>query len=286
MVGIFLLNSKTLEPPLDTAPLVAYWLANGPILQQLLSDWIGLLDQIELWVSVDHRDVIAALLDQIPLDLRVTLVSYDPALGFPAAKIAERAITLPAGEVVLTTDLELTIPGSFDGQNQANSLSIGRAGMWFASPQELRQQLSGFEAVVTWDVWVESFTVSGVYPVDLVVPLWSPEGGNVALFKANRRLLAIGRNSADALERSYIEEFTVIQPVYIDPEAEIYTSVIGPYAAVGPGARVENSVLRHTVIDRGAEVEAALLEMSYIGSGQKVTGQFKQQQTPAEGQQL
>ena len=89
---------------------------------------------------------------------------------------------------------------------------------------------------------------------------------------ANRRLLGIGYSSKNALERSYTEEFGVIPPVYLHEEAEIYSSMIGPYVSVGAGALVENCVLENCIIGDGAKISNLNLRDSIIGRGVEMVG--------------
>lgn len=89
---------------------------------------------------------------------------------------------------------------------------------------------------------------------------------------ANKRLLGTGYGTDEALERSYIEEFAVIPPVYLHPGAEVIASVIGPYASIGAGAVVKSAVVRDCIIEAGATVENCILETSFIGRDGQVSG--------------
>ncbi|HXG38076.1 MAG TPA: nucleotidyl transferase, partial [Bacteroidota bacterium] len=51
--------------------------------------------------------------------------------------------------------------------------------------------------------------------------------------------------------------------------------VIGPYATIAEGARVENSVIKNSIISEGATVSDALLEDSIVGSNAIVRGSYK-----------
>jgi hypothetical protein len=55
------------------------------------------------------------------------------------------------------------------------------------------------------------------------------------LLFANARLLGLGYGSEDAVERSYVEDFTVIPPVFLHETAEIENSVVGPSPTWKPG---------------------------------------------------
>lgn len=101
---------------------------------------------------------------------------------------------------------------------------------------------------------------------------WSDTGRPQTMLATNDRMLAIGYHSADAIERSYAEEFLVIPPVYLHPEAIVHNAVIGPYATIGAGARVNDAIVRHCIIDAGAEIQQCILEKALVGENARVTG--------------
>jgi len=70
-------------------------------------------------------------------------------------------------------------------------------------------------------------------------------------------------------------DIVVQAPAYISPEAVVSNSVIGPYATVAEGARVENAIIRNSIISEGATVTDALLEDSIVGSNAMVRGSYK-----------
>ena len=104
---------------------------------------------------------------------------------------------------------------------------------------------------------------------------WADAGTREAILDTNRRLLAAGYGSEDALERSFSDGFTVIPPVYIHPSADVEASVIGPYATIEAGVKVRNAVIRDSIIDPEAQIQDCILENALIGEKAKVTGQGK-----------
>lgn len=284
MYGIFLLDSQRLGGSLGDRPLAVHWIASGPVIQQLVNSWEGLVTAAEVWVPARALELIEQLLGEMPLVLPVKIQSYDHTAGFPTGLLLERAAQLPAGGVVLGTDVAIVMPGPFEPPSDCDCVAFGHSAVWLAGAKVLAKRIG--TQMMGWSTWLEQLDPEKEHAPGQYVSLIGPEEeeDNRSFFSANRRLLAIGRSSGNALERSYTEEFTVIPPVYIDPEAEIYTSVIGPYAAVGPGAKVENSVIRHTVIDRESQVHQTLLEMSYVGPGVEINGNFSQIQTSGAGE--
>ena len=107
------------------------------------------------------------------------------------------------------------------------------------------------------------------------VEQWADAGTPEAILQTNRRLLAAGYSSEDALERSFSDGFTVIPPVYIHPTADIEAAVIGPYATVEANVKVRNAIVRDSIIDPGAQIRDCVLENALIGENAKVIGQGK-----------
>jgi glucose-1-phosphate thymidylyltransferase len=102
------------------------------------------------------------------------------------------------------------------------------------------------------------------------VETWLDAGTPEALLETNRYLLNNGRGNTESAARR--EGIVVIQPVFIHPEAEVESSVIGPYASLGAGCRVERSVVRDSIVEDGAQIRGAVLERSLLGERAIVQG--------------
>lgn len=277
MHGIFVLDYQRPAPPLEQQPLVFCWIANGPVLHQLINGWGNQLTSADLWVPHELVSEFQRWLEAFPLTLRFSINGYEAAAGFPADQIVKGKY--PKGVIILASDAAVVMPAKrFDGRLESACVAFGRTAVGFASPKELRKRLP--EKPLLWESWVEEIRLDQEQTAEKIFPLLDDKEPNEALLTASRRLLSIGYSSSDALERSYTEEFAVIPPVYIAPDAEIYTSVIGPYAAVGPGAVVENAIIRQSVIASGSQVSEILLEDSYIAANSQLRGGFSHLQTP------
>lgn len=102
------------------------------------------------------------------------------------------------------------------------------------------------------------------------VSVWLDAGTPEALLETNRYLLDHNRDNSDQV--SGREGVRVIPPVYVHPDVEMDTCVIGPYVAIGPGCKVEGSVLKNTVIEKHSEVNDVILENSLLGQHTRVKG--------------
>jgi glucose-1-phosphate thymidylyltransferase len=73
-----------------------------------------------------------------------------------------------------------------------------------------------------------------------------------------------------------LERTTVRGPAVIGGEAELIDTFIGPYTAVGPGARLEGAELDHSIVLSGATVHhlGHRIEASVIGAGAQVARDF------------
>jgi len=102
------------------------------------------------------------------------------------------------------------------------------------------------------------------------VDVWLDAGKPEALLETNRYLLENGYDNSSAAGKR--KKVTIIPPVYIHSEAEIKTSVIGPYVSISQGAIIENSVLKNSIVEQGAIINNMVLENSLIGRSAAVRG--------------
>jgi glucose-1-phosphate thymidylyltransferase len=68
------------------------------------------------------------------------------------------------------------------------------------------------------------------------------------------------------------EESIIHEPVYIGPGAVVKNSVVGPNVSIEAGARVENAVVRDTILFADAHVENIVLTDSLVGQHAAVHG--------------
>jgi glucose-1-phosphate thymidylyltransferase len=99
------------------------------------------------------------------------------------------------------------------------------------------------------------------------VSVWEDCGSDAALLQTNRYLLQKISDGDPKISGS-----GVIEPSYIHPTAKIESSIVGPYASVGPEAEIIRSVVRDTIVDDGARIENAILDYSIVGKDARVTG--------------
>jgi glucose-1-phosphate thymidylyltransferase len=102
------------------------------------------------------------------------------------------------------------------------------------------------------------------------VQVWLDAGTFETMLSTNRYLLEHGHeNSEKASQRIGIH---VIPPVFIHPEAEVGSSIIGPHTTVEAGCKIVGSIIQDSIIEKGSRVEDVLLKGSLIGQNTNVRG--------------
>ncbi len=102
---------------------------------------------------------------------------------------------------------------------------------------------------------------------------WLDAGNPENILATNARLLGLGYGTADAIDRSYAEDFTVIPPVFLHETAVVERSVIGPYVSIEAGAIIQDSIIRNSLIDAKARLENCILDTTLVGERASVKGQ-------------
>lgn len=134
---------------------------------------------------------------------------------------------------------------------------------------EGRQTLGEFFMADAYRVMLEN----GAHIRTMPAQRWVDTGQPQNMLTANARLLAVGYSTPEAIERSYAEDFTVLPPVFLHPDATVEGSVIGPYVSIEAGATVRGAVLRNCVIEGQAVVENCVLDGALVGEHCDVQGQ-------------
>jgi glucose-1-phosphate thymidylyltransferase len=116
---------------------------------------------------------------------------------------------------------------------------------------------------------LESMLRAGARMKTQPVEGWFDCGKQETLLETNRHLLD------GMVEPPPRRDVVLIPPVFVDPEALVEQSVLGPYVSVAKGARIRGSILRDSIVNEGARVQDILLESSLVGENAVVTGSFQ-----------
>jgi len=103
------------------------------------------------------------------------------------------------------------------------------------------------------------------------VEVWEDCGKPETVLRTNRFLLNNGFDNSDENGRP---SCIVVPPVHIDPSAQIVRAVIGPHVTIAANCKIQDAIIRDSIIDEGAQVDTALLEGSIIGRDASVSEHF------------
>jgi len=116
---------------------------------------------------------------------------------------------------------------------------------------------------------LELMIKDGVAFAPFEVDQWLDCGKKETLLETNRRLLPETGNSPQ------IAGSLVVPPVYIDPDAKITNSVIGPYVSIAKGTKIENSIIKSSIVGESTSIESTVLDNSLIGNMVTIRGDKK-----------
>ena len=113
-------------------------------------------------------------------------------------------------------------------------------------------------------IMIESGEKIATFPVDGWYDCGKPE----TLLATNKYLLDL-----KSVSRKF-ENVVINRPVFIADDAEISNSVIGPYATIDSGCRIEDCIVKNSIIGANASVSKTLLDNSIIGNNSVIRGSF------------
>jgi len=106
------------------------------------------------------------------------------------------------------------------------------------------------------------------------VDVWLDAGTPDTMLSTNRYLLENGNDNSDDFQPR--EGVSILPPVYIHPEAQITSSVIGPNVSIGAGCRIDACVLSNAIVDDETTVDHLVIDSSLLGKNVRVSGKASQ----------
>jgi len=88
---------------------------------------------------------------------------------------------------------------------------------------------------------------------------WFDCGKVETLIDTNRFLLSKGNFHPE------VKDGFVIPPVYIGKNTQVKNVVLGPYVSIGKDVKIEDAIIKNSIIDNGAKLKGILMEDSFIG---------------------
>lgn len=64
----------------------------------------------------------------------------------------------------------------------------------------------------------------------------------------------------------------ILPPVFLAPDTIIENCILGPYASIGPGCVIRNSIIRNSIACGGNRIEGSILESSVLGYRASLSG--------------
>lgn len=99
---------------------------------------------------------------------------------------------------------------------------------------------------------------------------WYDCGKPETLLETNRHILDRKKFSPR------VKGCLLVPPVYISPTAEVSNSILGPYASIGDGVRIDSSIISDSIVNEHAVITNMNLSGSLIGPSAAVAGRRDQ----------
>lgn len=253
-------------------------------------------DQIEAWARATYPDVELAFVDQPEMlgqtdaIIRTRGVSHGSALIlFPDALFeADFSLLsdLDADGVIFTKEVDdpsaLGVTLVENGfvtrliEKPATLISTqatvgiyyfaGIEDLYAAIDEQIRQELRTRDEYFIADA-IQLMIDAGKKFVTSNIDIWEDCGNVDALLQTNQYLL-----SSDPPSPAQRTGSVIIPPSFVHRTADIENAIIGPYASVGAGAVIRDSVVRDAVIEDEASLDGVVIEHSLIGRRASVDG--------------
>jgi glucose-1-phosphate thymidylyltransferase len=121
---------------------------------------------------------------------------------------------------------------------------------------------------------LENMKAKGSKFVKGEVSEWLDCGNKDATVYTNSRVLEFIKNTNLVSGSAVVENATIIHPCYIADDVVIKNSVVGPYVSIGKGSRVEDSVVKNSIIQAKTNVKNKLIANAMIGNNVNIEGRF------------
>lgn len=138
--------------------------------------------------------------------------------------------------------------------------------LYTAIDEQIRQELRTRDEYFIADA-IQLMIDAGKKFVTSNIDIWEDCGNVDALLQTNQYLL-----SSDPPSPVQRTGSVIIPPSFVHRTADIENAIIGPYASVGAGAVIRDSVVRDAVIEDEASLHGVVIEHSLIGRRASVDG--------------
>ena len=116
---------------------------------------------------------------------------------------------------------------------------------------------------------LENMLRNGVNFKHFEIEQWLDTGNKKLLLETNKQLLNSHKNSIKSQD-AILESTLIIEPVFLGHNVEIKNSIIGPYVSIEDNAKIENSIIKKSVIFENSYIKNSHLNNSLIGKNAKL----------------
>jgi glucose-1-phosphate thymidylyltransferase len=95
---------------------------------------------------------------------------------------------------------------------------------------------------------------------------WLDCGNKNVTVQTNQRYLEFIKDQKLVSSKATIKNSVIIQPCFVDDEAVIENSVVGPYVSVGKKTKISDSRIINSIIQSNSSISKAVLENSMLGN--------------------
>lgn len=101
---------------------------------------------------------------------------------------------------------------------------------------------------------------------------WLDCGNKDATVFTNQRILVNDFDSSYISKNIKTTNAIIVEPCYIGENVVVENSIIGPFASVGCGSEIRNSVVENSILQEGCKITQAVLTNSMLGQYAEVYG--------------
>lgn len=104
---------------------------------------------------------------------------------------------------------------------------------------------------------------------------WLDCGNKDATVYTNQRVLEFDKNKKLVSASAKIMNSQIIEPCFIGDDVVITNSVVGPHVSIGKGTKIENAIVKNSIIQTASKISNTVISNSMIGNSSEVKGQAK-----------
>jgi glucose-1-phosphate thymidylyltransferase len=114
---------------------------------------------------------------------------------------------------------------------------------------------------------LESMRTEGARWSTGAVNEWLDCGNKDATVYTNQRILELNQSRENLISgKAEIIQSVIIEPCYIGPGVRIENSVVGPHVSIGANTTVLNSILKNSIVQEHSTIQDTLLQDSMVGN--------------------